>query len=345
MPRLRLACYNVAWFSRLFDRTNHLIEDDAPSAIAGVTRARQAEAIAQVLRGVDADCYAVIEAPNTGHRQSCVEQLEHFAERFGLRQAAALTGFESETRQEIALMFDPGRISAEHAPVDGGVSAPRFDQTFVADASRDDLVSPHIFSKPPLEALVEDRATGTTFRIIAVHLKSKRPSRSGSEVERYQSGLESRAKQFTQATWLRARLDAHLAAGEPVVTLGDFNDGPGMDPLEETNGGSSVEVVTGRPDMPGRLMAHPFNGVVSAAGQPTGTARFYDEARNVHVDALLDFVMLTPDLAALTHPVWQTWHPLADPVSASDPGLRQALLDASDHFPVSVDLDFPISRG
>ena len=342
MPRLRLACYNVAWFARLFDRSNRLIEDDDPSAVAGVSRARQAEAIAQVIGAVDADCYAVIEAPNTGHRQSCVDQLEHFAERFGLRQSAALTGFESETRQEIALLFDPARIAAEHAPADGGDAAPRFDRPFVSDM--DGLVSPHMFSKPPLEALAEDRASGATFRIIAVHLKSKRPGRSGSERERYLSGLESRAKQFTQATWLRARLEAHLAAGEPVVTLGDFNDGPGMDPLEAANGGSSVEVVTGPHDRPERLLAHPFNGVLPAADQPTTTARFYDDARDAYVDALLDFVMLSPDLAADTRPVWRTWHPLDDPGCAADQTLRQALLDASDHFPVSVDLEFRMSR-
>ena len=342
MPRLRLACYNVAWFARLFDRFNDLIEDDTPSAIDGVSQARQAQAIAQVIGAVDADCYAVIEAPNSGRRQSCVDQLEHFAERFGLRQSAALTGFESETKQEIALLFDPSRMAAEHAPVDGGEAAPRFDRPFVTD--RDGLISPHMFSKPPLEALAEDRTTGAIFRIIAVHLKSKRPGRSGSERARYLSGLESRAKQLTQATWLRARLEAHLAAGEPVVTLGDFNDGPGMDPLEAANGGSSVEVVTGPHDRPERLLAHPFNGALSAEGQPKATARFYNEAERTHVDALLDFVMLSPDLAGCTRPVWRTWHPILDPDCAADPALCQALLDASDHFPVSVDLDIPKSQ-
>ena len=340
MSRLRLACYNIAWFSRLFDRTNHLIEDDAPSAIAGVTRARQAEAIAQVLRRVDADCYAIIEAPNTGRHQSCVEQLEHFAERFELRQSAALTGFESETRQEIALLFDPARIAAEHAPIDGGEAAPRFDHTFVADLDGDGLATPHVFSKPPLEALVSDHATGVTFRMIAVHLKSKRPGRTGNEAERYRSSLESRAKQIAQATWVRARLETHLDAGEPVVTLGDFNDGPGMDPLEQTNGASSVEVVTGPRERPDRLLVHPFNGVRSQEQQATATARFHDESSGSHADALLDFVMLSPALAAHTRPVWQTWHPFQDSKCAGEPMLRQALLDASDHFPVSVDLTF-----
>ena len=139
MPDLRLACYNIAWFSRLFDQRNRLVDDLEWSELYNVTRQRQAEAIAGVVRRVDADCFAIIEAPNSGRRQSCVAQLTGFAEHFDLRQRASLIGFANSTHQEIALLFDPDRISAEHAPVGelldetGAVSgelpfgAPRFD--------------------------------------------------------------------------------------------------------------------------------------------------------------------------------------------------------------------------
>ncbi|HSF95804.1 MAG TPA: endonuclease, partial [Thermohalobaculum sp.] len=180
MPRLRLACYNIAWFSRLFDRDNRLVADHEWSALRNVTRRRQAEAIAEVLRRVDADCYAVIEAPNSGHRQSCVAELENFATHFGLRQRAALIGFENPTRQEIALLFDPDRIAAEHAPIGevldpetarGGAlpfGAPRFDSVFPVDMDGTGQITLHRFSKPPLEAVIADRVTGVSFRLIAV---------------------------------------------------------------------------------------------------------------------------------------------------------------------------------
>ncbi len=38
-------------------------------------------------------------------------------------------------------------------------------------------------------------------------------------------------------------------------------------------------------------------------------------------------------------PEWRIWHPFDDPVCYKTPELREALLAASDHFPVSVDLD------
>jgi len=339
MPSLRIACYNIAWFTRLFNHRSQLILDRQPSAIRGVDRTRQAEAIALVLRAVDADCVAVIEAPNTGRRKSCVTQLQNFASHFGLRQSAALVGFESHTRQEIALLFDPARLTAEHSPVDGGADAPRFDRPFIADLDRDGEEGNYLFSKPPLEAMVADHETGLSFRMIAVHLKSKGPEKRGTEAEKRQRGLANRAKQYAQATWLRARLKGHLAAREPVVTLGDFNDGPGMDPLERVSGRSSVEMVAGDPARPEAMLRHPFNGSKIDPAMPRATARFYKARKRRHLHALLDFVMLSPDLAARTRPAWRIWHAEQDAELAHDGPLRQALLDASDHFPVSVDLD------
>jgi endonuclease/exonuclease/phosphatase family metal-dependent hydrolase len=356
MPRLRLACYNIAWFARLFDRRNRLVADLEWSALGDVTRRRQAAAIAEVLGRVDADCFAIIEAPNSGHRQSCVVELEGFAAHFSLRQRAALIGFANPTEQEIALLFDPDRIRAEHAPIGevlGQATArsgelpfgtPRFDSIFPADLDGDGKIGLHRFSKPPLEAVVEDRVTGVSFRLIAVHLKSKAPHITGSPAKLHRRGLENRAKQYAQATWLRARLEEHMAAGEEVITLGDFNDGPGFDAFEQAageqaTGRSSVELVTGGTDRPETMLANPFTGQrVTSDGARPSTARFHD-GRGGYLNALIDFIMLSPGLAARTQPVWRIWHPFDDAGCSTDESLRRALMDASDHFPVSIDLE------
>lgn len=351
MPRLRLACYNIAWFARLFDRRNRLVADLEWSALCDVTRRRQAAAIAEVLGRVDADCFAVIEAPNSGRRQSCVAELEGFAAHFGLRQRAALIGFANPTEQEIALLFDPDRIRAEHAPIGEALDqatarsgelpfgTPRFDSIFPADLDGDGKIGLHRFSKPPLEAVVEDRATGVSFRLIAVHLKSKAPHITGSPAKVHRRGLENRAKQYAQATWLRARLEEHMAAGEEVITLGDFNDGPGFDEFEQTTGHSSVELVTGGPDRPETMLANPFAGQrMTADGARPSTARFHD-GRGGYLNALIDFIMLSPGLAARAQPAWRIWHPFDDAGCRADESLRRALMDASDHFPVSIDLE------
>ena len=52
---------------------------------------------------------------------------------------------------------------------------------------------------------------------------------------------------------------------------------------------------------------------------------------------MLDYVMVSPDLHAM-NPRWRIWHPFDDPACYRDAHLREALLTASDHFPVSVDI-------
>ena len=47
--------------------------------------------------------------------------------------------------------------------------------------------------------------------------------------------------------------------------------------------------------------------------------------------------MVSPDLAAKDAD-WRIWHPFNDPRIMEIPELREALLQASDHFPVTVDL-------
>jgi len=349
MPRLRLACYNIAWFARLFDRRNRLLDDRRPSMLPETTRHRQAEAIAEVLDRVDADCYAIIEAPNSGSRQSCVAELEGFAAHFGLRQRAALLGFENPTQQEIALLFDPDRIAARHEPIGelldeakasiGALpfGAPRFDGFF--PLRTEDGIALHWCLKPPLEARIEDRASGLEVRLIALHLQSRVALGEGTPEQLRGRERANRERQYAEAVWLRVRIEEHLAAGEEVVVLGDFNDGPGYERFETPSGQSVTGLIAGDTAAPARRLWNAFDPTLTGGpGSQVATARFFDNAGRPSLEALVDYILLTPGLAERTRPAWRIWHPFYDPDCAADPGLRAALLDASDHFPVTVDL-------
>ena len=82
---LRIAAYNVEWFAGLFDDEDQLILDDSWSARHGVVKRRQAEAVAEVVRTVDADIMLIVEAPNDGRHASCVAALEGFADQHNVR--------------------------------------------------------------------------------------------------------------------------------------------------------------------------------------------------------------------------------------------------------------------
>lgn len=370
---LRLACWNVEWFAALFDRHGQLQRDDAWSARRDITRAEQADAIATVIQAVDADAWLITEAPDEGGRRgpSTVAQLLEFAAFYGLRQSAALIGFPSDTRQEIALWFDPSRLHAEHAPLGsrldpdelrrlglelrdlddprpddpsprrqrlsqlrptrGRAPAPRFDG-ICPFADRGEFVR---FSKPPLEVALTLPHDRRMLRLLGVHLKSKAPHGAENEDEARRMGLVNRHKQYRQAQWLRLRVEDHLCAGDDLIVLGDFNDGPGMDVLEGVLGRSSLEVITGAHLPAHRQLFSPWLGP-GKESRPRATARFWNNHDHRYEDALIDFVLVSHRLRNGTD--WRIWHPFYNPLIVNTPDLAGALLRASDHFPVTVDL-------
>ena len=349
MPeRLRLATYNVEWFNGLFDDAGRLMADSQPSARYKISRAGQIEALGIVFTALDADAVLVIEAPDTGSRRSTVVALERFAAEVGLRARKALIGFVSETEQEIALLYDPDRLQAVHDPQGdatgkkGARDAPRFDGVFRYDLDADSTPDLIRFSKPPLE-LALTTAAGRRLRLIGVHAKSKAPHGARGPIDLTRLSIENRRKQVAQCIWLRARVDGHLDAGDSLIVLGDFNDGPGLDEYEKLFGHSGVEIVLGIGTPPGRTLHDPHArmALTQRVGMQPTTARFWLAPQKRYFEALLDFIMLSPDLAA-TGPRWRIWHPLNDPVCLKVPELHDALLAASDHFPVTIDLDFVI---
>lgn len=333
---MRLATYNVEWFYTLFDDNNQLCLDGEWSARYNVTRAAQAEALAQVFRAMDADAIMIIEAPDASAKRDTVAALENFARHFELRTTDAVMGFRNDTKQEIALLYDPKVLDAQHSPKPGAEEVPRFDGTFEIDLDVDATKDEVRFSKPPLELKVRTRNAGE-FVMIGVHLKSKAPHGARSEDDIKRLAIANRRKQLAQAIWLRKRVDQFLAEGAPVIVLGDLNDGPGLDAFEDLFGRSSVEIIldsdAAQPlfdPHAARALAHPLSA------RPT-TSRFWIRPEKRYLQALLDYIMVSPDLRLLS-PQWRIWHPFDDPECWSDLTLREALLTASDHFPVSVDM-------
>lgn len=339
--RLRLATWNIEWMNALFEDDGSLRDDDLPSARYQVSRGQQLAAIGIVLTALEADGVVVVEAPDTARRRSTVQALERLAAVAGLRQRRALIGFPSDSEQEIAFLWDPDVLSARHDPQgepgarDG---SGRFDGAFRYDLDTD--ADPEVirWNKPPLEVAVQ--AGGLHLRLIGVHAKSKAAYGGRSPDHTLRIAIDNRRKQLAQCLWLRARVVAHLAEGQALVVAGDFNDGPGLDEFEALFGRSGVEIVLGQGDGPRLRDPHAEMALQSrVAAQPT-TARFYDKARRRYFGALLDFMMVSPGLAPGCD--WRIWHPFDDPAIAAVPELREALLVASDHFPVTLDIPLPV---
>lgn len=340
--KLRLASYNIEWMNGLFDDDGRLIEDMAPSSRYQISRAEQIGAIGIVLTALDADGIMVIEAPDTSTRRSTVKALENMARHFDLRARRCLIGFASETEQEIAFLYDPDKLTARHDPWGepgrNTPGVPRFDSAYRYDLNNDGVFDTIRFSKPPLELAVQT-ASGRALRMIGVHAKSKAPHGVKREDEFNRISIENRRKQLAECLWIRARVEQILSAGESLIVAGDFNDGPGLDEYEALFGHSGVEIVMGL-DAPPDLRLNELHAAMALrqrVGISPTSARFWLAPMKRYFEALVDFIMLSPDLCTAA-PDWRIWHPFNDPAVLAVPELRDALLAASDHFPVTVDL-------
>jgi len=338
---MRLATYNVEWFSSLFDNDNQLINDNAWSGRHDVTKAMQTKALGIVFKALDADAIMIIEAPNTSGSRSTSRSLENFARYFGLRQSQALTGLVNDTQQEIALMYDPSKMDVSHAPKKGSKRAPAFDSEFILGEG-EDKQKPVTFSKPPLEVVLNPKGKGPNLRLIGVHAKSKAPHGAKTKEQATKIALRNRRKQLTQCLWIRRRVEHHLRRKDHLIVMGDFNDGPGLDEYEKEFGHSGIEIVLGTTRKPENQLYDPHAAQALSrpfAAQPT-TSRFYDHRTKTYLNALLDYIMISPNLKALGDHKWTIWHPFDHPQCFKADELCDALLTASDHFPVTLDLDF-----
>lgn len=340
---MRLATWNIEWMNALFDDDGEPLDDDGPSARYRVTRREQLVGIGIVLAAIDADAVFIVEAPDDNRRRSTVRALETLAEVCGLRTRRAIMGYRSDTEQELALLYDPDRMSVAVDPQQSD-RAPRFDGDASIDLGNGNGAELIRFARPPLELAVTP-VNGTPFRLIGAHAKSKAPHGARTKADVWRLGLANRRKQLAQCIWLRKRIEAHLTAGDDLIVMGDLNDGPGIDSFEGVFGISGVEIVMGCAEMAGCSISGPMRlhdpHAMEALRRPMGggpsSARFYSKETERYFSALLDYILVSPSLAA-RRPKWRIWHPFDDPVCWKTPELRQALLAASDHFPVTLDL-------
>ena len=331
---MKIATYNVEWFSNLFDNAGNLRDDDRWSGRWDVTRAQQTAALGTVFQALDADGIMVIEAPDSHARRDGAAALEGFAEKFGIRARKAIIGYINDTQQEIIFLYDPDVLTVTHDPRDDG--APKFDDTMEMDLDVDAQLEAVKWSKPPLEIEVR-HTSGAVFRMIGVHAKSKAPHGTRNDEQVMRISIINRRKQLAQCNWLRRRVEAHLTAGDNVIVLGDFNDGPGLDEYEKLFGRSGVEIVLGEGDGEQLFDPHARFALSQRIGARPVTARFTVGKDRHFMSALLDYIMVSQSVRDMD-PTWSIMHPFDDPECFENKDLCAALLLASDHFPVVIDI-------
>jgi endonuclease/exonuclease/phosphatase family metal-dependent hydrolase len=329
---LRICSYNIEWFNHLFNADNSLK--------AGQEDRKRLTAIKNVLLKIKPDFVGIVEAPNTSAdgQQSTVTKLENFAQFAGLPARKAVTGFISAGTQEIAALFDANKLTVSHDP--GGdpnvKKNPPFDGQFEFDTDDDRIKELYKHYRPPLEIRATVSQTGTEFNVIVAHPKSKGIFDSMDMLHWERSSRRNRLKLYAECEWIRRRVDEWLDRNKHVLVMGDFNDGPGMDFYEFKHGRSAIELVMGDIFQPDRILRnHAGMPTWTSYGWKPASARFKDRMTEDYVNVLIDHILVSPGLPVVggSHKIW-------NPFEDSDANtIRNDLLDASDHFPVTLDLN------
>lgn len=328
---LKICSYNIEWFDGFFDENNQLAEN--------TENPKKLDQIAKVLKSVDADVLGILEAPNQSSKGSkkTVECLKNFAQKYQLRTTEAMIGFPSKGQQEIAILYDPSKVQIDHTPGEDGIKSPSFLDKFEYDTDEDRIKEIYEFHRPPLEATVLDKSTHKSFKLIVAHTKSKGIFSSSDLVHWDRENYRNRRKLFAECTWIRRRVDQWLAQGENVIVMGDINDGPGMDNYEFQFGRSAVEIIMGDIYQPDSiLMSHIGRPKWDMFGWNPSSTSFKDRITEKYVNVLIDHILVSKDISVKENS-HRTWNPFQNDDLKS---LKEALLEASDHFPVSIELDW-----
>jgi exonuclease III len=334
---LRLCTYNVRDFNKLFTASNGFATG---SYDGSTTKLQVREAIRDVLLTVDPDVLGVVEAPNTSASgaQSTVLSLEHFAQWAGLRVRKALTAFISDGKQELALLYDPDKVKAKHAP-GGSVASksnPRFDGEFRFDTDDDRVKELYTFYRPPLEVKLTLKRNDREIYLILAHPKSKGIFDAMDVVHWNSENRRNRRKLVAECSWIRRRVDEWLEKGREVVVMGDMNDGPGMDFYERELGKSAVEIIMGSIWEPKTILRN--NGGPPRWGDhgwSPASASFRDRLTGTWVNVQIDHILTSQRVRTSGGSPHRVWDPY---VLAEAKPLKQTLWRASDHYPVSLEL-------
>jgi endonuclease/exonuclease/phosphatase family metal-dependent hydrolase len=305
MPELTITTINGVWMNDWFT------PDAEPAAFTpsftrdgdtGVT-GEAAGRLARLIRSIDADVVALVEAP------SRAAELSLFIKEYLTESGAAQYDFvlgDSGGSQKLALLFKPDTAAFGLTP---STEAATLLEPWQADVDGAAVLVEYRFTRTPLSCRAD--IAGTRLEVLVAHLKSNFINRGRAmwedparHLEFVRSALRNRRRIASEAMRIRRYLEDRLDADPraAVVVLGDLNDGPGRDYFEEVYLAHNVtDVLVGSPYRPERLFTHaqadePEDRRYSAVFDDFVTG---DPKRHL----LLDHILLSPAMTSAGSPL------------------------------------------
>ena len=335
---LKVAVYNMEWMVNLFTKDGQLKTTGEAGERSGL--------LAEVVKAIDPDILGIVEGPDTtvSGSKTASAQMKAWAVYHGLDGSyRAVHGFPSGGRQELCALYRSNKVVLKHAPVRSKAKNP-FNEPFLWDTA-DTLIKEHYkHYRPPLELSVRSAASGDELaRIIIVHAKSKGIFDLVDMARFEQISERNRKKLYAECFSIRERCDQWLKENPKmkIVVMGDINDGFGTDYYEQRFSRSAVEILLGDVWYPERILRHVLpRPKINKYGWVPSTGRFKDRLTGDKFNVLIDHIIVSQSVGLRDAMVWNPYLDQKDEATAAKvKAVRNALLKASDHFPVSAVLE------
>jgi hypothetical protein len=342
MMKLKIAVYNMEWMKDLFFR------DGTPKTVNEPTKEDREDGersvlLATVVQTMDPDVLGIVEGPDTlaDLSKTASGQLEAWRDLHGLdSNYEAVHGFPSGGQQELCALFKRDKVRLAHRP-EGRASKHPFNEPFLVDTT-DTLVKEHYkHYRPPLELSLREPGDGgpERARLVVAHTKSKGIFDSVDLARFEQLSERNRRKLYGECFSIRERCDQWLDDDPDlkIIVMGDINDGFGLDYYEQRFRRSAVEILLGDVWAPNKILRHVLpRPKLGRYGWKPSSSRFQDPITEDLINVLIDHILVSQSITVENARVWNPF-----PKDAPDDvkAFKAALAGASDHFPVSVDVE------
>lgn len=339
--RLRFAVYNVEWMKDLFSR------DGTPKQVGQGSTEDQKDAdrsvlLADVVQAMNPDILGIVEGPDTlkSGNKTASKQLEAWCQLHGLdANYKGVHGFASGGQQELCALYRKNKVHVVHKPEKKASKHP-FNEPFLVDTTESLIKAQYKHYRQPLELSVR-KANDTSAelgRIIVAHTKSKGIFDAVDMARFEQLSERNRRKLYAECFSIRERCDQWLEKDPnlKLIVAGDINDGFGLDYYEQRFSRSAVEILLGSVWEPEKILRQVLpRPRIGRYGWTPSSSRYKDRLTGDQFNVLIDHVLVSRSVKFENSLIWNPYLKGA-PTEVKE--LKAKLKDASDHFPVSVDI-------
>ena len=299
--------------------------------------------LARVVQAIDPDILCVVEGPDTliDGSKTASGQLEAWRDLHGLNAIyKGVHGFPSGGQQELCVLFKKNKVNLIHDP-EKRLSRHPFDKPFLVDTTDTLIKEQYKHYRPPLELSVREPVDGGVelARLIIAHTKSKGIFDSVDLARFEQLSERNRKKLYAECFSIRERCNQWFdeKSGIKIIVTGDINDGLGLDYYEQRFSRSAVEILLGDVWKPDKILQHVVpRPKLGKYGWTPSSSRFRDRITGDNFNVLIDHILVSRSVIVSNA---QIWNPFLKDAPNNVKNMKTLLKEASDHFPVSVEID------